>query len=1044
MTLRWHLIVPLLGTLVVVVGAATPSVAQTPPAPDPFWSEVEFPGSPAGFARAAGLDERLDPHLLLLEWARVRRLPGMTEVGVEVGSRSRSLTGYLDALERFRTLSAVVGPDVNLALARANRERLGSLLNTIGLRLTEKGDAIRVERSSHPTAIQWRKHLAAAGLQLDNVEERLNAGDSLDLKLPNFRALLPMSPEWWREAVFRQSVPLSYIAPTIANRDGPSLLYYGLFSASPETRAYLSSHPRLALALVEDHAAAFASCAGHVRIHNGSMDVPGGDAARELWEELVGEATGNPERFIQKLLGADSGRLARFYCLIDTLDREHVRFALGLHERAKGRTLRSWGERLYSLWFDGSGTAWVQQQAPFVRADLDPLWLLSQAAVDATGSPLGPNRSSLWEAAFETGAIPDRPSPDLGRGGAALDALSLIETIFGPADGAGAKRLQTFLFGQRMFGAISEAETPDVVLALRGFFRFPTLHLTLERAGIRSPSVHASAARRAITIGRIEGADVRSAALSQFQGGLALVARARLNGALSSSDAELLVVSLVAPVPDGDDAYGTRVAQWLRHQVVPVLPTQLPGGTLWSTDLAILAAASGVTDRMAEGGASVTLGALEWEGWRYNVNPARALSQRMLRLRERLHANSLDDILRLSDVTEVLSQAPSLEAVGKQLDVLRGLQKSLREPKSLARLTDKKAVTTKQALAEAARELATIKNERRLKRAGDASRFWLEPLTGLLTSDYLRSLAYSLNAPDSESPLFEDGELAARHDFGQATENEDVHEQAAWVLPDLQVGLRTGPAIKGALLGLDLALADLSIRRIAADATPAASTFTARDRVDIAQAIALFNPLDARVADTGQVAAAITRGRKQVAELASSPGTMGEVFDRAGLNPTRRSLAEWTVTHRPAELSGMFSVTELLRIGADADALLAAAAWGAPAVHLSGCLCLALPPRVDWDAFSGRLANQGVMAAGASDLFLRLAELTTALGVPPSLVPDMLPFGVLSVLYGAKLSHRDDWQAVMRHASTLPQRAVEDYVSRIVAGENLEPIGPVQ
>src|SRR5438045_804313 len=57
----------------------------------------------------------------------------------------------------------------------------------------------------------------------------------------------------------------------------------------------------------------FAACAAFgesLRIRDGRIDVPGGDAARAAWENLVGEKLDRPERFAQRLFEEDRSRLA--------------------------------------------------------------------------------------------------------------------------------------------------------------------------------------------------------------------------------------------------------------------------------------------------------------------------------------------------------------------------------------------------------------------------------------------------------------------------------------------------------------------------------------------------------------------------------------------------------------------------------------------------------------------------------------------------------------------------------------------------------------
>ena len=86
---------------------------------------------------------------------------------------------------------------------------------------------------------------ADAGLNLDGIEDRLNAGESIKLELPSFTVPLPMTPQWWSYVVFGQQVPPERLFHAIIADDKASFLYYGLASVDPATRAYLAATPKL-------------------------------------------------------------------------------------------------------------------------------------------------------------------------------------------------------------------------------------------------------------------------------------------------------------------------------------------------------------------------------------------------------------------------------------------------------------------------------------------------------------------------------------------------------------------------------------------------------------------------------------------------------------------------------------------------------------------------------------------------------------------------------------------------------------------------------
>jgi len=1018
--------------------APVQSFAQPQTAESGLWSELEIPGTPAAFAHAVGVSDATEPRRLLLEWARVRHLGGVVGSHELKEVPSRDLKAYLSIIEPLRSSRALLGPDLSLALASRDRDRFGSLLEAVGLRLSGSGRNLKVSTAGGQEASAKRALLTEMGIDPGELETKLNGGQTVRLALPTFNALLPLPVQWWRDVLSQPGFPASLLFNRIVEEDNVAFLYYGLASAPLSFRQHLLSNPKLGALIHKKHAALFASSAGSFRVSDAKVSVPGDAPATELWEELVGERVSVPERFFDKLLGADSGRLARFYSRLDALEPSRLSFALRLADGLSGPALRSHGKELYSLWFESSEPNWVVQEQPFLRANLDPFWLLSQLSLDRSGRLSPPNRLPLWQAVFDSREIPERPKATLGTGNGTVDALSLVRQVFRDSDGASARRLDTFLFGQRVFGASAEEDSPDVVVALRGFARFRMLHLTLERIGARAPTLHARAARRAEALSEIENPDIAAVSLSQFQGGLALIERAVHHGRVTASVAEALVTSLVDTALLDDGSYGAGIAQWLRQRVVPTLSASARVNGAESADDLLLRGVVGFAARPEETPSPTEM---TWEGWRYRLDRKTATFERARQGRESQHANALDDVLSLAAATDALRAPASLEVVRTSLTTIQRLRKSLREPRQLERLTNRKTATAERALSEATKELARIGSDRQLKNGRRTTEFWLEPLCELVTADYLRSLVYALSAPDDDSPLLADESLSSRHNLGLRALSRSDREPLSWGLPLLTMG-QGPPSIRGALLGLDLALAEVALRRVTAGVAPVYSYLGESDRRAFAQALLLFRAGDPRLKDVGIVTAAIAKGRERIASLPAEGWADARSLDAVRLAPLQRSLIEWTLLFDPAKTPFLFSTTQLLRIADDDRALAASEAWGSSAVMLSGCLCLSVPPNVDWNEFAGRNLSVGTLAPGGSDLLLRLAELAEQSGLPSDIAVDVLPFGLRDVL-DTQMSHRDDWSAFTRAASTISRRSFEDYVSRFIGTAKLEPTGRV-
>ena len=128
------------------------------------------------------------------------------------------------------------------------------------------------------------------------------------------------------------------------------------------------------------------------------------------------------------------------------------------------------------------------------------------------------------------------------------------------------------------------------------------------------------------------------------------------------------------------------------------------------------------------------------------------------------------------------------------------------------------------------------------------------------------------------------------------------------------------------------------------------------------------------------------RGRSRVQRLATAPEELEEVIAEARLGPVRAALVRYEITPSATSITELFSRIDLLRLGADTEALGAAQAWGVSSISLDGCLCLALPTTMDWDAYV-HLAFDEIRLAGAGSPQVSrrlIAALTDLIDYAPS------------------------------------------------------------
>ena len=140
----------------------------------------------------------------------------------------------------------------------------------------------------------------------------------------------------------------------------------------------------------------------------------------------------------------------------------------------------------------------------------------------------------------------------------------------------------------------------------------------------------------------------------------------------------------------------------------------------------------------------------------------------------------------------------------------------------------------------------------------------------------------------------------------------------------------------------------------------------------------------------------------------------------------------------PDAANALFSLRDRLwlgRPGLDAEEL---AHWGVAGEPVDGRLATRFDPPQAWDRLAGR-PDTGILATQVPDLTLRLVELTSALRVPPSLIPALLLYATQDYWHEVEARFPDDWPALVRAASSLQVSRVEDYIAALGSGGPLRP-----
>jgi len=1007
-----------LGLLVVVVCTAAPVSAQS------GWFDLPVPT-----AALTRIDVSLDEGRALAAPRAIRVLHTNPREGELVGPllELEQLLTDLDAVERESLRAGARGLRLEMAKNSSERDVLRDTLEVMGIRLRERRGTYSIEPNQDGDAAKIRKRLDTAGIDTSAIIKALNDGETV-VPSPNVTVLpSPLPHDVWESAIFERSIPPRSLFSAIARDRRASLLFYGLLSMSPETRAFLAKDRQLVRRLYRDVPGPVAAFGGSFRIgEDGRVVVPGGAEAVDLWEALAGERLEPADQFAHAIFSRSDGRLAYLFDTIAHLDAPHQRFALGTWIKDRGVRL----ERFRALYraFAEIDPAWKTLERPFARPLNDPSTMVALVAVGPLGEPAAPVYRRFWDRALTGIDVPSagtRELKDVFEDGV-VDAAWIAEHVLQGLSPERQARLGCFAFGQRALGSAGAEELEDALVAIRACGRFPALVMTLDRAGVRRPATYAAAARRARAIEDVGDPAQGVTLLAQFQGALLLLERMSRTGAIPPSGIDGLVSSLCTLEMSGG-RYDGGLAAWIETVLLPALPPP-----------------SGDSDRPLETGflralaeTVETSAPFEWEGAKY-ITDVSAMSLRDLgAIRTKQGGNSLDAVIALSRALRPLLQnGLTLDALKTHTTSLKAAGDRLVAARAWPDMADD-VPDVKKVVERAARDLSKITKP---KDVSKASRI-VAPLVGLqdyLLGETIVALAYAPYLGDPRELLGPETDLSHRHNFGlKSKPGAPAGERRAWQRPAMDKSENAGLAVAGSLFGLDLTLSTKRLRRLALDGLPHPPRLSSNDSSAFVDVLALLTPKSLLSDDLSSIERAIASGREQV-QAATDAAALDHLAARVSMSETRRQLVGWALQQEPTRVPTIFSTAEMFWLGVNDHPFERLDSWGTSFEPQSGCYCLRFPTIGTWDRVAGRLGGR-LLGASVPDLTLRVAEHMAALKVPVALFPGVMAMATQDFIDDAPPIYDDDWLGIVGYAGHVTRETVQDYVAALVAAGPVRP-----
>ena len=344
---------------------------------------------------------------------------------------------------------------------------------------------------------------------------------------------LPLTAEVWMRSILGPGARTETLAADILRSSSASLMYCGLLALDDATRRWFGAHGDVLADLAAHHAAQFFIAAPGLRIRDDVVQLPGGAAATAAWESAVGKRVSDPAAFVKAIVERNEVALSYFIGSIAQLSAEQARWMLGADGSEQSRATAI--KRMVTV-YDRMSAGWDATEKPFWRPTLDPALLTADLRRRENGAPNLPGTTAFWSAVFSS-SEPGRETTESVSTlvtGAPVEFWWLCEQVFVGGQTLIRPPYQLVLFASRQIPVLTPGNAQDALAALRGASQFPAVAGTLERAHVIRLSAYAGAARRARAISAIDDEPRGQLALAQFQGALAVIARAATRGVISA------------------------------------------------------------------------------------------------------------------------------------------------------------------------------------------------------------------------------------------------------------------------------------------------------------------------------------------------------------------------------------------------------------------------------------------------------------------------------------------------------------------------------
>ncbi len=225
---------------------------------------------------------------------------------------------------------------------KPSKRRTEKVFEILGLKLHRDKEGVSVKSAEGKSQAKKQDVVAALAIDEQGIEEALAQGKTYTLEIPFDAAPVFPSEEFWRTTFFDKEKPPGGLAEAFVTDIRLPRLYLAL-NTMDRSAAQALIRSVVPKNLAERYSTPLWMFSAALALTGTTAEVPGGEAARPVWTNLVGVDPASSVAFFEALLRKDDGRLISFFYTLSQLDPEHQLF----FTHSIGRT-----KRFYELFRD--------------------------------------------------------------------------------------------------------------------------------------------------------------------------------------------------------------------------------------------------------------------------------------------------------------------------------------------------------------------------------------------------------------------------------------------------------------------------------------------------------------------------------------------------------------------------------------------------------------------------------------------------------------------------------------------------------------------